>query len=49
MSFNKIRIMTTDKLKVIDALKNSDLVELNETYDKIRKKNICKDFIKQKL
>lgn len=43
MGFNKIRSMTTNKNDMIEALKDSNMVEFNEEKTKIRKKNIIKE------
>ena len=46
MAFNKIRAMTTNKSDLIEALKDSKIVEFSEDFNKIRKKNLTKEFMK---
>jgi La-related protein 7 len=46
MGFNKIKTLTNNFKDIINALKDSQLVELSQDRSKIRKKNINKEFIK---
>ena len=46
MAFNKIRAMTTNKSDLIEAVKDSKIVEFSEDFNKIRKKNLNKEFMK---
>jgi len=38
MKFNRIRALTTKKEEFLSALQNSDIIEISETKDGIRKK-----------
>jgi len=40
MKFNKIKTLTTDKEKFIEAIKDSNVIELSPKLDGIRKKII---------
>ena len=42
MNFNKIKLMTSDPKRVIEALKDSTCVEFNDDYTKIRRASIIK-------
>ncbi len=46
MAFNKIKTLTNNVKDIITALKDSQLVEFNQDYTKLRKKNLIKEFIK---
>lgn len=45
MGFNKLKSLTNDKETIIVALKDSQIVELNDDKTKIRKKNLQKEFL----
>jgi len=45
MGFNKIKSITDKPEDIFNALKDSEYVEFNEYQNKIRKKNIRKEFL----
>lgn len=45
MGFNKIKCLSNKLQDLVDAVKDSKIVEVDQTGTKIRKKMIIKDFI----
>ena len=44
MGFNKIRALSTNPSDIVLSLKDSKIVEFDEEFKKIRKKNINSEF-----
>ena len=45
MGFNKLKSLTSDSKNIIEALKDSTVVEFNSDLNKIRKKYIKNEFL----